>query len=113
MTTKEKKVKYSEEGWAALNPKGFQYCQSYTDVPDSYYYDGNEDYFIDIYSRTFPSEDRARVMEYAMIGAEFCFDTYPGLVEKLRYYSECIRDGFDTTGWPEVTKWEEMLFLVD
>ena len=109
----EKKIKFSEEGWAALNPAGFEYSYSYTDVPDSYYYDGYDDYFIDIYSRTYPGEDRARIMEYAMIGADFCFDTYPGLVDKLEYYAECIRDGFDTTGWPEVTKWEEMLLLVD
>ncbi|MBE5956372.1 MAG: hypothetical protein E7253_07960 [Lachnospiraceae bacterium] len=107
------KVKFSEERWASLNPDGFDYCYSYTDVPDSYYYDGYDDFFIDIYSRTFPTEDRARVMEYAMIGAEFCFDTYPGLTDKIEYYSECIRDAFDTTGWPEVTKWEEMLKYVD
>ena len=113
MVDNEKEIKFSEEGWAALNPSDFAYCQDYTDVPDAYYYDGYDDYFIDIYSRTFPSEDRARILEYAMIGAEFCFDTYPGLVEKLDYYAQCIRDGFDTTGWPEVTKWEEMLFLVD
>jgi hypothetical protein len=108
-----KKIKFSEEGWAALNPSGFVYCQDYRDVPDAYYYDGYDDHFIDIYSRTFPTEDRARILEYAMIGAEFCFDTFHGLKTKLEYYCECIRDGFDTTGWPEVTKWEEMLFLVD
>ena len=26
--------------------------------------------------------------------------------EKLKYWSACIRDAFDTTGWPEETKWE-------
>ncbi len=113
LVDQNKKVKYSEEAWAKLNPSGFDYSYSYTDVPSSYYYDGYDDYFIDIYSRTFPTEDRARVLEYAMIGAEFCFDTYPALLDKLSFYCECIRDGFDTTGWPEVTKWEEMLFLVD
>ena len=108
-----KAKKYSEEAWAALNPKGFDYCYNYADMPASYYNDGYDDYFIDVYSRTFPTEDRARVLEYAMIGAEFCFDSYPKLVSKLEYYCDCIREGFDTTGWPEVTKWEEMLFLVD
>ncbi len=104
-----KKILYSEEAWARLNPKNFDYAYSYTDVPSAFYYDGYDDYFVDIYSRTFPTEDRARIMEYAMTGAEFCFDTYPGLVTKLSYYCECIRDGFDTEGWPEVTKWEEIL----
>ena len=108
-----KTKKYSEEAWSALNPNGFEYTYNYTDMPASYYNDGHDDYFVDVYSRTFPTEDRARVLEYAMIGAEFCFDTYPKLVDKLQFYCDCIREGFDTTGWPEVTKWEEMLFLVD
>lgn len=103
------KVLYSEEKWASFNPKGFDYTYNYSDVPASYYYDGYDDYFVDVYSRTFPTEDRARIMEYAMIGAEFCFDTYPGLGRKLEYYCQCIRDGFDTAGWPETTKWEEIL----
>ncbi len=108
-----KTKKYSEEAWSALNPNGFEYTYNYTDMPASYYNDGHDDYFVDVYSRTFPTEDRARVLEYAMIGAEFCFDTYPKLVDKLQFYCDCIREGFDTTGWSEVTKWEEMLFLVD
>lgn len=109
MADQGKSMIYSEEKWASFNPKDFEYVYSYSDVPASYYYDGYDDYFVDVYSRTFPTEDRARIMEYAMIGAEFCFDTYPGLGKKLAYYCECIRDGFDTTGWPEVTKWEEIL----
>lgn len=100
---------YSEEKWDSLNPKGFDYTYNYADVPASYYYDGYDDYFVDVYSRTFPTEDRARIMEYAMIGADFCFDTYKGLEKKLDYYCQCIREGFDTTGWPETTKWEEIL----
>ena len=30
---------------------------------------------------------------------------------KFAYYCQCIREGFDTTGWPETTPWEEMLSL--
>ena len=102
---------YSEEGWAALNPEDFIYIwDSYT-VPDSYRNDGYDSYFIDTYSRTFPTEDRARVMEYAMSGQSGVFDG-PGrepLRQKLRYYSACIREVFDTDGWPEVTAWEAPL----
>ena len=30
----------------------------------------------------------------------------PGMAEKMRYYAACIRDCFDTEGWPESTLWE-------
>ena len=44
-----------------------------------------------------------------MNGETNTFEVHPGLVGKLRYYSQCIRDCFDTTGWPEVTVWEECI----
>lgn len=102
---------YSEEGWMERNPPGFTYCYDYYNLPDDIYNDGYDSYFIDTYSRTFPTEDRARVIEYAMCGWDWMFseDGAAPLREKLRYYSACIRDAFDTTGWPEVTRWEEPL----
>ena len=102
---------YSEDGWVALNPPDFFYCYDYYNIPDDIYADGYNSYFIDTYSRTFPTEDRARVMEYAMIGYDWMFseDGSAPLREKLRYYADCIRDCFDTTGWPAVTRWEEPL----
>ena len=48
-------------------------------------------------------------MEYAMMDWDWVFDTYPHIREKLDYYCRCIRDSFDTTGWPEVTRWEQPL----
>jgi hypothetical protein len=33
----------------------------------------------------------------------------PGMAEKMRYYAACIRDCFDTEGWPETTLWEQGL----
>lgn len=102
---------YSEEGWAALNPPEFIYIWDAYQVPDSYRNDGFDSYFIDLYSRTFPAEDRARVLEYAMSGQDWMFEqtTRGPLRQKLHYYSTCIREAFDTTGWPEVTRWEEPL----
>lgn len=101
---------YSELQWASLNPEGFEYAFSYYDVPESFYSDGYDSYFIDIYARTFPTEDRARVLEYAMSGWTWRFEEESSALRaKLQYYADCIRDAFDTTGWPEVTKWEEAL----
>lgn len=100
---------WSEEGWAALNPAGFAYADSYNDLPANFYSDGFDGWFTEFYSRTFPREDRATVMEYAIMGEEWMFSGMPGRLAKLEYLCACIRDGFDTTGWPEMTVWEETL----
>lgn len=98
---------FSEDRWLELQPAGFGYSYSYTEVP----YDA-EDYryaFADDYAMTYPTEDRARIMEYAMIGWHWVFMDSDVLTEKLNYYCQCIRDSFDDTGWPEVTVWEQAL----
>ena len=100
---------YSEEGWNALNPEGFQYADSYETAPE--YKEEYFAYFFDDYSLTFATEDRARILENAMDGNAYYFNTREcaGRNAKLEYYCECIRASFDTTGWPEVTKWEQAL----
>jgi len=100
---------FSEEDFHALNPKGFQYLDTYDSVPSSVYSDGYEAWFIDIYSRTYAKEDRARIMEYAMIQADWMFAGSEGRSLKLAYISKAIRDAFDTTGWPAQTVWEKTL----
>ena len=102
-------ARYSEEAWSAMNPDGFDYTWDYHRLPDGIYWDGFDNWFIDTYSRTFPSEDRARILEYAMIGHHYPFEEEGPLREKLEFYAACIRDCFDTAGWPEVTLWEEAL----
>ena len=101
--------KYSEEAWLALHPEGFYYAMSYTDYPkelDRYLEAG---YVVSGYSMSFPTEDRATLMESAMQGFTWIFEPGSKCREKLRFYAECIRDCFDTTGWPETTAWEECL----
>lgn len=100
---------YSEAQWQALNPSDFWYTHDYMSefdiLPDEY-----NAYFIDSYSTITPTEDRARVMEYAMDEYnDWIFDSHAPLREKLRYYCACIREAFDTTGWPETTLWEQYL----
>lgn len=102
---------YSEEAWADLNPDWF-WDYSY-DYSVEAYLDDYES-FIDGYSTIKPTEDRARVMEYAMSDfGIWSFDGAEVLLEKLDYYCRCIRDAFDTTGWPETTLWEQYLYLKD
>ena len=96
---------YSEEGWSNLNPDWFP---GYTyDYSNEVYLDDFR-WFIDPYATISPTEDRARVMEYAM--AEYGYWNFAesrGLQQKLDYYCRCIRDAFDTALWPETVLWEQ------
>ncbi len=96
---------FSEEAWYTLNPgwfSGYSYSYAQEHALEDF------DSFIDTYATVSPTEDRARVMEYAMMD----YDSFSGtdvLYQKLWYYSACIRDAFDTTGWPEILLWEQYL----
>lgn len=105
-----------DDVWNSYNPPDFLYDYDYITNQDSVdfsYVVGNtgqeeQVYFIDVYSKSFPHEDRARIMEYAMMEEkmETGYFEYEVIKNKLTYISGRIRDGFDTTGWPEVTDWE-------
>lgn len=103
---------YSEEKWQSLNPDKFTqlnpenggYYGSYEMLPMSYYDESLVPYFASDYGKSFPTEDRATIFEGAMAGS-----LQKSLREKLEYYCECIRDCFDTSGWPNSTTWEETL----
>ena len=117
-----------ENKWSSFNPKGFDYYYSYLDENGkSYEYSGSDEYtsysssywtdddidavyFVDIYAKTYPTEDRARLME--MILAEGDIPEYMDSIhiqKKIKYYFSAIREAWDTTGWPQVTSWEEAL----
>ena len=102
--------------WTQLNPEGFCYildpAESILTEGDYTYFGPTKPencYFIDGYSKTNEREDRARIMEYTMMGF---FGTelseYPHLYAKLRYMSDKIRQYFDTTGW-STPRWESAL----
>ena len=99
---------FTEEGWSALNPDGFTYTGEYgslgTNIQPEWY-----SYFIDDYSMINATEDRARIFEYAVEDSGTLFRDAPGLIAKLQYYIDCIRDCFDTALWPEITAWEAPL----
>ena len=100
---------FDENAWMALQPDGFSYAYSYTEMPESVLAYVDCGWFMNGYACTFPTEDRATMMETAMCGETYEFDVRPGLRTKLEYFSRCIRDCFDTAGWPEVTAWEQVL----
>lgn len=99
---------FSEEGWLSHQPEGFAYAMSYTDMPEENLRYMETGCFDREYSMTYPTEDRATLFAAAMTQAQL-LEERPGMQKKLDYYARCIRDCFDTEGWPEVTAWEQPL----
>lgn len=108
---------FDERQWNQLNPHEDMYTRTYEQFgKDEYYHytygygmsnEINEAYFVDDYSMTFPTEDRARIFENVMqdYGRFVEFEHAPNLRRKLNYYAAGIRAAFDTTGWENVL-WE-------
>ena len=103
---------YSEAKWESFNPEGFEYTYDYGNVPGYFEDQSMYAWFASPYATVNATEDRATVMESA-IGVDWAFWDAPGMQAKMRYYCACIRDGFDTSGWPEVTLWEKVLETFD
>lgn len=99
------------DNWNSLNPKGFSYDSNYTanNSRNQAYLSGEHRYFIDLYSTSFPKEDRARIMEYAMLeGRQNLFQSDP-LQAKLRQICIGIRKAFDLEHEPSSFRWEQYL----
>lgn len=98
--------------WGTLNPEGFAYDNSYmtneSRDPGSYL-EGENRAFIDLYSMSYPKEDRARIMEYAM-GADnqACF-TSEIMARKLDTLCKGIRKAFGFKDETQSYPWEQYL----
>lgn len=112
----------NEKIWDTYNPVSVTGGSVYTDTYDMFGNYGDEiyaygtngedyenSYFVDTYSMTYPSEDRARIWENIMSDEGYVdWSRTPHLTAKLNYYAECIRQNFDSTGWNEV-RWEKYM----
>ncbi|MBR4941586.1 MAG: hypothetical protein IKZ19_06255 [Clostridia bacterium] len=98
---------FSEEAWLALQPEGFVFAETYGESDIDLYNPAYDAYFMRAYSRRFATEDRATLVEQAANRNYSAFTEE--LKAKLEFYAACIRDCFDTTGWPETVRWEEVL----
>lgn len=114
---------FDEAKWAELNPDGFEYYGGYLDETGVDYSESgdveytkdsldeasdiNNVYFVDSYSKTFLTEDLARLMEYNMVFSDSEFLDSPNLKAKMTFYSEAIRKVWNSREWPEITGWEE------
>lgn len=98
--------------WGELNPTGFDYDYDYAANrirnSTAYLLDSSR-YFVDMFSMSFPKEDRARIMEYAMTpGSEALFQG-PFMQAKLHTLCFGIREAFQMEDSPEVLLWEQYL----
>lgn len=106
---------YADDVFNQLNPPGFSYDYSYRTNEDRKDLDftaasqSDNVYFIDYYSKSFPSEDRARIMENAMHPQGIDYFQYPALRRKLEYMSLFMRKIFDTGKWESETAWESAI----
>ena len=100
--------------WEELNPRDFQYDYDYITNQSRdgspYLQDINRS-FIDTYSMSFPKEDRARIMEYAMTSGNESFFRSTTMQSKLKLLCEGIREAFGLKKSPETFLWEQYLSI--
>ena len=98
--------------WAQLNPKDFEYDYDYVRNSSRDNWEltqGDNPAFIDCYCMSFPKEDRARIMEYAMLPNQEYLFASDALQQKL--YALClgIREAFDLEDPAQPLPWEQYL----
>lgn len=98
--------------WDSLNPEGFLYDYDYrtnAQRDGSAYLRGKDRAFIDTYSMSYPNEDRARVMEYAMLPGNAHLFQSKTMQAKLLALCQGIREAYGLTRSPETYIWEQYL----
>ncbi len=95
--------------WHTVNPSGFQYDNSYSlwQERESKYLQGSSRYFTSSFAMTFPVEDRASLLEYAMMpGNQEVFES-KHMQKKLKRLKTGLREAFDLE--EESYPWERYL----
>ena len=99
------------DDWASLNPEGVAYANSYLLDPedaDDAWFEGDSRVFVDLYAMSYPREDRARVLEYAMMPGNEAVFASETMQKKLSVLCLGIRQAFGLDG--SVTYlWEQYL----
>lgn len=98
--------------WDDLNPKNFvyDYDEEKNAQRDPEKYLGEDDrYFIDVASMNSPSEDRAMIMQYAMMEGNESYFQSPHMQKKLRALCKGIREAFGLENSTEIFLWEQYL----
>lgn len=116
---------FDTDEYEAMNPEGFKYYNAYNDKEGvGYDISGNAEntgaeyretgdlsrvFFVDKYSKTFMTEDLARMMERDLSAGDRDKELLESLHirKKLDYFYASIRKTWDSAGWPPETEWEK------
>lgn len=96
--------------WDSLNPTGFSYTYGYQ-IPSSanVYLTSGSRAFVDPYSMSYPKEDQARILEYAMLPNQAALFQEPILQQKLAAMCHALRDAYDLKNTDVPLPWEQYL----
>lgn len=100
--------------WDQLNPGDFEYDYDYEanrQRSDYRFLQEHSRSFVDMYSMSFPKEDRARIMECAMSPGNEDLFRCPILQQKLRTMCVGIREAFGLQKSSQELAWEEYLWM--
>ena len=98
--------------WESLNPSGFEYDYDYIANASrnaGEYLRDAERCFIDTYSMSYPKEDRARILEYAMTEGNESYFQSKVMQSKLKQICVGIREAFGLKKSAETFLWEQYL----
>lgn len=93
--------------WEALNPGNFSYNQNLEE--SEIYLQGQTRAFVDHYAMVYPKEDRARVLENAMLSGKQSVFQSEYMQRKLTAICTGIREAYKLKKHPEVLLWEQYL----
>lgn len=98
--------------WNQHNPSGFTYDYDYAANEkrnSTAFLLDNSRYFVDMFSMSFPKEDRARIMEYAMTPEHGALFQTEAMQNKLRTICVGIREAFHLEKCTDAFLWEQYL----
>lgn len=98
--------------WNSLNPKDFDYTldiDAAMALEDTTWLEGEDRAFINQRSMSFPREDRAAIMEYAMMSGNEAYFESEVMQQKLSKLCQGIRKAFGLKKSEEVFLWEQYL----
>ena len=96
--------------WEALNPGGFSYHKGQPQEDDfDIYLQGQTRAFVDRYSMSYPKEDRARILESAMLQGKDALFRSEYMQQKLTTLCLSIREAYRLKKTADVLPWEQYL----
>lgn len=97
------------DNWDDLNPRDFAYTYDYEENLLREDWEDDLDFFIDLESMSFPTEDRSRIFMYALLPEGEAYFQERDIQDKLEQVCEAIREAYEWEKTTEVYPWEQYL----